>query len=221
MASQRAIDMALDLARIPAFAHSMSTSALPANVLEVIRIAAWSPEACRAASLKTGMPERELVDAARFYLQQVLFGEGADCYRILGVQPGEPRDTAREHMRWLLQWLHPDRNESWDHVYAKRVVDAWREVSNRSAGNARSTLNERNGDAGGTKIRHASASRRLPWIIRPYGNGTGRKASKLFSARTVKVAAGLLAILLLMGLVAPGSTLRVISGFIADPLSIW
>ena len=33
-------------------------------------------------------------------------------------------------MRWLLQWLHPDRNNnSWDAVYAERVLKAWREVS--------------------------------------------------------------------------------------------
>src|SRR5262249_47587982 len=33
-------------------------------------------------------------------------------------------------MRWLLQWLHPDRNRnSWDAVYAERVLKAWREVS--------------------------------------------------------------------------------------------
>ena len=33
-------------------------------------------------------------------------------------------------MRWLLKWLHPDHNHnSWDAVYAERVLKAWREVS--------------------------------------------------------------------------------------------
>ena len=35
----------------------------------------------------------------------------------------------REHMRWLLEWLHPDRNSSdWESVYAERVIEAWREA---------------------------------------------------------------------------------------------
>src|SRR5476651_1670946 len=132
MASSRAIDMALDLTRMPAFAPTMSASPLPADVLEVIRIAAESPEACRVAVLATGESEKVLVEAARFYLQQVLFREEADCYRILGIRPGEPREAARDHMRWLLRWLHPDRNGGWDAIYAKRIVGAWREVSNGS-----------------------------------------------------------------------------------------
>src|SRR5262249_6276428 len=58
------------------------------------------------------------------------FRPEADCYRILGIQPNASRAMARNHMRWLLQWLHPDRNSnSWDAVYAERVLKAWREVS--------------------------------------------------------------------------------------------
>ena len=219
MASQRAIDMALDLARMPAFAPSMSASPLPADVLEVIRIAAESPEACRAAALATGEPEPVLVEAARFYLQQVLFREEADCYRVLGIRPDESRAAARDHMRWLLQWLHPDRNGGWDAVYAKRIVNAWREVSNGShaAGNSRPTAGaESRGQVspGDNRARRFSASVRLPWIARPYENVSerGRKNSySLFAARVIKVAAGLVAILLLLGLTAPASTLRIIS----------
>ena len=71
-----------------------------------------------------------MIEASRFYLQQVLFRPDADCYRILGIEPTASRATARSHMRWLLQWLHPDRNHnSWDAVYAERVLKAWREVS--------------------------------------------------------------------------------------------
>src|SRR5689334_13903953 len=121
MATQRAIDMALDLARMPTFARSMSAAPLPSGVLEVICIAAEDPEACRAASLATGMSKEALVETARVYLQQVLFGPGGDSYRTLGLRQGESRATARVHLNWLLQWLHPDRNGGWDAVYAKQV----------------------------------------------------------------------------------------------------
>lgn len=221
MASQRAIDVALDLARMPAFAPSMSAAPLPADILEVIRIAAESPEACRAAALATGEPEPVLVEAARFYLQQVLFREEADCYRILGIRPGESHAAARAHMRWLLRWLHPDHNRGWDAVYAKRIVKAWREVSNESAaaGDSRPTAGGL-GSRGQVKpsingAKHLSSSVRLPWIARPYENvsdRSGKNSYPSFTARAIiKVAAVLFAILLLLGLSAPASTLRIIS----------
>jgi hypothetical protein len=130
MAELDVIELALDLVRMPALARSRGTPAVPANILELMRIAAGAPEACEAAVAKTGEPRSVVIEAARFYLQQVLFRPDADCYRILGIEPSASRAMAREHMRWLLEWLHPDRNNnSWDAVYAERVLRAWREVS--------------------------------------------------------------------------------------------
>ena len=151
MAERHVIDLALDLARMPALARSPVVPAIPANVIELMRIAAECPEACQAAVAKTGEPAPVVIEAARFYLQQMLFRPEADCYRILGIKPGASRATARDHMRWLLQWLHPDRNNnSWDAVYAERVLKAWREVSasdgrvaKLSASHARASSNEK------------------------------------------------------------------------------
>jgi hypothetical protein len=131
MTKPHVIDLALDLARMPALTRSAGAPAIPANIIELLRIAAGSPEACGAAVARTGEPARVVIDAARFYLQQVLFRPDADCYRVLGIAPSASRATARNHMRWLLEWLHPDRNNnSWDAVYAERVLKAWHEVSN-------------------------------------------------------------------------------------------
>jgi hypothetical protein len=130
MIEPHVIDLALDLARVPAVARSSGVPAIPANVIELMRIAAGSSEACETAVARTGEPTRVVIEAARFYLQQVLFRPDADCYRVLGIEPTASRATARNHMRWLLEWLHPDRNRnSWDAVYAERVLKAWREVS--------------------------------------------------------------------------------------------
>jgi hypothetical protein len=216
MTSQRAIVSALDLARMPAFAPAMSVAPLPPDIIEVIRIAAESPEACREAALATGRPEPELVEAARFYLQQVLFRDDADAYRILGIRPGDSRASARAHMRWLLRWLHPDRNGGWDAVYAKRIVQAWREVSNdavtprvsQEAAGASKINTRRNG------VRYRN-SVRLPWIAQPYEEkweASGRHQRSAFTARAMaKAAAAIVAVLLLLGLSAPASTLRIIS----------
>ena len=152
MAERHVIDLALDLARMPALARSSVVPVPPPNIIELMRIAAACPEACEAAVAKTGESTPVVIEAARFYLQTVLFRPEADCYRILGIDSTASRTTARSHMRWLLQWLHPDRNNnSWDAVYAERVLKAWREVSASDAGaakpsvsRARSSSNKKN-----------------------------------------------------------------------------
>ncbi len=174
MARPHVIELALDLARMPALARTAVAPRVPPNVIELMRIAADSPEACQAAMARTGEPKRLVIEAARFYLQQVLFRPDADCYRILGIEPTDSRATARDHMRWLLEWLHPDRNNnSWDAVYAERVLKAWREVSaaNGSAARPNSSVMPAtsNNAASNKKKRGRIQAIRLPWVERPAG----------------------------------------------------
>src|SRR6516164_6910051 len=163
MAQSHVIELALDLARMPTLARSSVVLPLPPNAIELMRIAAASPEACQVAAAKTGEPPSVLIEAARFYLQQVLFRADADCYRILGIEPTASRATARDHMRWLMEWLHPDRNNnSWDGVYAERVLKAWREVSASAATGFSLTP-----VSSTKKKRWRSRTIRRPWIERP------------------------------------------------------
>ena len=163
MVRRHVIDLALDLARMPALARTSILPAIPPDIIELMRIAAASPEACRAAVAQTGEPVQVVIEASRFYLQQVLFRSDADCYRILGIEPAASRATARSHMRLLLQWLHPDRNNnSWDAVYAERVLKAWREVSASDRPAAKPTLASSN-----KKKRGSIAAIRVPWIKQP------------------------------------------------------
>ena len=204
MASERAIDLALDLARMPAFAPAMAATPLPVDILEVIRIAAESPDACRAAALTTGQPEPVLIEAARFYLQQILFSPDADCYRILGIRAGDSRESARTSMRWLLLWLHPDRNGRLDAIYSERVLKAWREVSN--GGDASSPKIEAVQSKGRrwNKTGRFRASIRLPLIKQPIENvsmGNPKQSPSPFRA-AASITAGLAGILLLLGLTA-------------------
>src|SRR5947207_3589990 len=141
MAQPHLIELALDLARMPALARSSVVPPLPPNIIELMRIAAASPQACQAAAAQTGEPKPVVIEAARFYLQQVLFRPDADGYRVLGIEPSASRATARDHMRWLMEWLHPDRNNnSWDAVYAERVLKAWREVSSANGSTVKPSL---------------------------------------------------------------------------------
>ena len=223
MTSQRAIDIALDLSRMPALAPSMAASPLPSDVDEVIRIAGESSETCRAAALITGKSEAELVAAARFYLQQVLFRDETNCYRVLGLPPEGPRDAARTNMRWLLRWLHPDRNRDWDSVYAKRVVNAWREISRGAPDNLVAIKKEEaSGVRNGYRRNRHVQSFRLPWIARPYekvGKLPKKSTRRSFARLLVKGAAALAAIFLLIVLTAPASTFRALSELITDPFT--
>jgi hypothetical protein len=161
MSGARGIDLALDLARMPALAHSIETPPIPADVFEVMRIAAGAPEVCQLAAQATGQPAAVLIEAARFYLQQVLLRPDADSYRVLGLPPGASHELARRHMRCLLQWLHPDVNRDWDSAYAQRVLAAWREVSADvpRPSNSRSHVPTGPGSNCGP--------RRMPWIEKP------------------------------------------------------
>jgi len=165
MAQPHVIELALDIARMPALARGPGMPPLPPNIIELMRVAAGSPEACRVAVARTGEPTAVVIEAARFYLQQALFRPEADCYRILGIHPTASRAAARDHMRWLLEWLHPDRNNNgWDAVYAERVLKAWREVSAAKGASAKSSFAR---ESSNEKKKARLRTNRLPWIERP------------------------------------------------------
>lgn len=204
----RAIGLALDLARMPALATSDTLPAIPADILELMRVAAASPQACRAAEAATGVPVQILTEAARFYLQQVLFRRNADCYRVLGLQPGASRELARRHMHLLLQWLHPDRNSGWDGVYAERVLKAWHEVSssNGFAPTARPIHHRNRLTPRSNGAARVMGPVRLAWIRRPPEElgSTKRSSRSTMALRAMTVAAGLAIILLLLAAPALG-----------------
>jgi hypothetical protein len=168
MSGPRGIDLALDLARMPALAQSIEKPPFPNDIFEVMRIAAGSPEVCQSASQATGQPATVLIEAARFYLQQMLLRPDADSYRVLGLPPGASRELARRHLRCLLQWLHPDVNKDWDSVYAERVLKAWHEVS-ASTNSARPSNSRAHVLAGRVSTAPVKSGPRIwmPWIEKP------------------------------------------------------
>lgn len=184
------IESALDFARMPALGLSSVVPPLPADIVEIMRIAAAHPKACQDASDATGEPAHALIEAARFYLQQLLFRPEADCYRILGLRQGASRVTARTHMRWLLQWLHPDRNDRLEAVYAERVVKAWREFS-ASSGSSKISNDCRHAARGADE---PAPPFRVPWIENP-NKGSRLRGRSAYLTMAVWVIPGLLVVL--------------------------
>ncbi len=124
------LETALALQRAPGERFRLRERSLPAGVIHLIEVAAGSPQALQAASAELGEPEPVLLEAARFYLEQVLFADpDADAYRVLGLAPDVPHETIRTHHRWLQRWLHPDRAQAGDaSVFATRVNQAFAQL---------------------------------------------------------------------------------------------
>jgi hypothetical protein len=129
-----ALDVALGLLRAPALRRALRDRPLPAGVAEVLALASGSPESARSAAERSGYDKAELVEAARFYVQQVLLADGADAYRMLGAERGADQAVLRDHHRLLLRWLHPDRSGAqWESALATRVNQAWNQLRTASA----------------------------------------------------------------------------------------
>lgn len=129
MPRPRALHFALDLAHTPTLGRLVQREPLPDGVLDVIRIAAGCPETTAQAARATGLEPEALQPAAAVWLQTALFAPQADHYRVLGVARTASADEIRSHMRWLMKWLHPDRqNDAWQSRPAERVLAAWDEL---------------------------------------------------------------------------------------------
>lgn len=125
-----ALEQALALRAAPQRARLLCERPLPGSVLQLIRIAGGERESLASAVALTGESPASVVEAAVLYVQQVLFHDGADSYRTLGVDVEASAATIKEHYRWLMHWLHPDRQpERWEAAYAERVNRAWNSLN--------------------------------------------------------------------------------------------
>ena len=124
-----AIQAALALFREPGRICDFRERPLPTDVALIIRLAANESGMLEATAEATGESVETLSEACIFYLQQMLFVANADSYRVLGTTADAPQEQLRENYRWLMRWLHPDRNpDGWEVVYADRVNAAWQDL---------------------------------------------------------------------------------------------
>ena len=122
-----ALEWAMALAKAPAERVLLRQRSLPAGMERLLQVAAGSSsETLAEFASQTGENETDILEAARFYAREILFHQGADAYRVLGVAHDADTDTIRTHHRLLQLWLHPDRHSSdWDAIFASRVNSAW------------------------------------------------------------------------------------------------
>ena len=109
-AHSQALDQALAALRAPGLFPRLREAPFPDDLLFLLRIAAGEAQSREIASAISGETADVVAEAAVLFIQQVMFHPGGDSYRLLGVSPASPDSQVKEHHRWLVRWLHPDRN---------------------------------------------------------------------------------------------------------------
>src|SRR5262245_3285899 len=129
MAHVGALHQAMALAAAPLLAGAMRAQPLPDDVHVLIQIVGGDDATLREAVRTSRASAQRVREAAALYIQHVVFSPTADHYRILAVAPDAPQAVIREHVTWLMKWLHPDRlDNDWVTVFAQRVNAAWNDL---------------------------------------------------------------------------------------------
>lgn len=124
-AERSAIATALALQRQPALLRSVPRRDIPADVIEVLRIASGHPEAIESACTTFDVDELALIAAAELYLQLILTNAKSDDKRMLCLPLSATATDLKDHRRLLLKWLHPDRNrDNWESALFLKVKAA-------------------------------------------------------------------------------------------------
>ena len=105
MESMHAVRVAMRVLALPMAGRNHAVAPMPPHVLEVLRIAARSPDTLQQWSNELRMPPDRLVDAANAFIQEVMMPPHASHYRVLGVEPDASMALIRTHYRWLAQGL--------------------------------------------------------------------------------------------------------------------
>lgn len=132
--SMQAIDRALEMARQPKQLTRQAPHTLPPDILNVIKCAAGDENTLAKSALERNTTQDCIRDAARIYLQHIVTHSNGSDRMVLGLPSGATAADIREHKRWMLKWLHPDRNPSkWETNLFHRVKEASERLENGAA----------------------------------------------------------------------------------------
>lgn len=125
MSDKSAAEIAVELFAEPRLAARLAGQPLHRDVLSLIRIASGDHSSLGVFPEAIARDPDKCEKLAIFYIQQVMFTPEATPKRLLGLRPADDLTRVKEHKRWLLKWLHPDRNHNkWEQGYFQRVTEA-------------------------------------------------------------------------------------------------
>jgi hypothetical protein len=125
MTGTSAVQDALKAYRQPSRLRLWRHRELPEDFLVLIKICAGDSETTATWAEQADLDKTELQSAAVFIVNHVISRAGNDNFRLLGLPQGANSEDIRIHKRWLLKWLHPDRNHStWESALFRKVNEA-------------------------------------------------------------------------------------------------
>lgn len=129
MTDATAVRVAIQLHHVPSSVRVVRDAPLPSGVPLLLRVAAGEPEALSEASALTERSPAALQDAARFFIEQILWHQSADSFRVLGGDAETGIGDLKRNMALLMSWLHPDADSGHERsVFVVRVSNAWNDL---------------------------------------------------------------------------------------------
>jgi hypothetical protein len=107
-----AIDVAVAVYKQPNQFTVPKPGKYPRSMLDVIKSAAGDEATIETIAERLGMPRETVVQICKFYLQKLLTAGNRHPLHMLVLDVGATAEDIKDHKRWLLKWLHPDRNPS-------------------------------------------------------------------------------------------------------------
>jgi hypothetical protein len=134
MPAKNAPAIATELFSAPALARRLRHAPPPDDVLIIVKAAAGDEDAISYFPMAVAPDPDHARAIAAFYLQQVHLRQGASDHHVLGLTPAASLEQIKEHKRWLLKWLHPDRNNNrWEQASFERISAAAARLENNLA----------------------------------------------------------------------------------------
>lgn len=134
--SYAAVAAAVAIADRPAQVRLARRGSLPSGMPLLIAVAARDVHAIRQVTEHTSLSPAKLQHAASFFIEQILFHDENDSYRILGATPEATALEIRRNMALLMRWVHPDLDTTYGKgqsnfsksLYAGLVTRAWEDL---------------------------------------------------------------------------------------------
>jgi hypothetical protein len=128
-ATTNAIEIALAVYKQPSQFAAPKTGNLPHSMLDVVKSAAGDEATLQKLADELDVSIEQISQACKFYLQKLCASAGDDPFRMLALDSGATEPDIRVHKRWLLKWLHPDRNPSkWEATLFMAVKQAAQQI---------------------------------------------------------------------------------------------
>lgn len=160
MEGAAALNVAVDLIRVPSRVRRLRSRPLPEGVVILLRIAAGDQAAEQEAAAWTGRTPVTIREAAIFFIEQILLAPDADSYRVLGVEANATTEDLRRNMALLLKGMHPDRMNGDRTLFARRVTSAWNALKTPERRSAYDAAQERSGRESASSAQKGGGGRR-------------------------------------------------------------